>query len=80
MSIQLARRIGAAEKTVAALLPPTRQPKMMFFPVGGDDMEVARHQAEVDQAVRDGFFVIRIVPLESAAERAYAQANAPATA
>jgi hypothetical protein len=64
MNIQIARRIRAAEKTVAALHRPARQPKVMFFPVGGDDEDVARYQAEVAQAVRDGFFVIQIVPLK----------------
>jgi hypothetical protein len=37
---------------------------MMAFPVGGDDEDIARHQAEVEQALADGFFVIRLVPLE----------------
>lgn len=64
MSIQIARRIRSAEKSVAAFGPPTRQPRVMFFPVGGDGSDVARYQAEVEQAVHDGFFVIRIVPLE----------------
>jgi hypothetical protein len=70
MSIQIARRIRAAEKTVAAIALPTRPPKMMFYPVGGDDQDVARHHAEVEQAVRDGFFVIRLVPLTPKSEDA----------
>jgi len=60
----LERRIRAIEKAVAARQPPTRPPKLMFFPVGGDAEDVARHLAEVEQAVADGFFVIRLVPLE----------------
>lgn len=64
MSIQIERRIRAAERTVAVSQPPERQPKVMFFPVGGGDQDIARYQEEVEQAVRDGFFVIRIVPLE----------------
>lgn len=64
MSIQIARRIRAAEKTVAVLQPPARPTKMMFFPVGGGDEDIARHEAEVEQAMDDGFFVIRLVPLE----------------
>ena len=70
MSIQIGRRIRAAEKTVAALASPTRPPKMMFYPVGGDDMDVKRHHSEVEQAVRDGFFVIRLVPLTPSSEGA----------
>jgi hypothetical protein len=72
MNIQIARRIRAAEKTITALAPPTRQPKMMFFPVGGDTKDVARHRAEVEQAVRDGFFVIQLVPLTPNSEGAKA--------
>jgi hypothetical protein len=72
MSIQIARRIRAAEKTVAAFQPPASQPKMMFFPVGGDTRDVARHRAEVEQAVRDGLFVIQLVPLTPNSEGAKA--------
>ncbi len=68
MNVQLERRIRAIEKTVAALEPPAHPPKMMFYPVGGDAADVARHQAEVEQAVRDGFFVIRLVPLTPKSE------------
>lgn len=64
MSIQLERRIRVIEKAFAMREPPARQPKLMFFPVGGDHMDVARYQDEVDQAIRDGFFVIQVVPLE----------------
>jgi hypothetical protein len=64
MNTQLERRIRAIEKTFAALGPPARQVKIMGSPDGGDAAEVARHWAEVEQAVRDGFFVIRLVPLE----------------
>jgi hypothetical protein len=60
----LERRIRAIEKAVAMHQPPARPPKMMFYPVGGDAGDVARHLAEVEQAVADGFFVIRLVPLE----------------
>lgn len=64
MSAQFERRLRAIEKAVAVRQPPERQPKLMFFPVGGGDTEVARHLADVEQAARDGFFVIKIVPLE----------------
>ena len=64
MSAQIERRLRAIEKTVAERQPSARQPKMMFFPVGGGAEDVARHLAEVEQAVRDGFFVIRLVPLK----------------
>jgi hypothetical protein len=60
----LERRIRAVERAVAVRQPATRPTKMMAFPVGGDDEDIARHQAEVEQALADGFFVIRLVPLE----------------
>jgi hypothetical protein len=60
----LERRIRAVERAVAVRQPPARPPKMMFYPVGGNAGDVARHLAEVEQAVQDGFFVIRLVPLE----------------
>jgi len=63
MNIQLARRIRSAEKTVTALAPPTRPTKRMFYPVDGDEQDVERYHAEVEQAVREGFFVICLVPL-----------------
>jgi hypothetical protein len=68
MNIQIERRIRAVEKAVTAFAPPARPPKMMFYPVGGDDAEVERHHADVEQAVRDGFFVIRLVPLTPKSE------------
>jgi hypothetical protein len=64
MSVQIARRIQKAEEVVATRRPANRQPKMMFFPVDGDAVDVARYHQEVEQAVSDGFFVIRIVPLQ----------------
>jgi hypothetical protein len=68
MNIQIERRIRAAEKAVTAFAPPARPPKMMFYPVGGDDADVKRHRAEVEQAERDGFFVIQLVPLSPKSE------------
>ena len=64
MNVQLERRIRAVEKSFAAREPPARPAMMMFYPVDGDAAEVARHQAEVEQAVRAGFFVICLVPLK----------------
>lgn len=65
MGAQFERRLRAIEKTVAARQPPARQPKLMFFPVDGDAAAVARYHQEVEQAARDSFFVIQIVPLEA---------------
>lgn len=72
MSIQLDRRIRAAEKTVTALAPPNRPTKMMFYPIDGDEQDVERYHAEVEQAVREGFFVICLVPLTPKGEGAKA--------
>jgi hypothetical protein len=71
MNIQIERRIRAAEKTVAVLQPSARQVKIMCSPPDdSDETEVARYRAEVEQAVRDGFFVIQLVPLQPVAEGA----------
>jgi hypothetical protein len=65
MSIQIERRIRAAEKTVAATQPSARQVKIMCSPPDdSDETEVARFSAEVEQAVRDGFFVVKLVSLK----------------
>lgn len=64
MNIQMERRIRKAEKTVATMKPANRQVKIMFPPDNGDAADEARYQAEYDQAIRDGCFVIRIVPLQ----------------
>jgi hypothetical protein len=64
MNIQIERRIRKAEEVVAARQPPARQPKIMFYPVDGAADDVARYHQEVEQAVNEGFFVIRIVPLQ----------------
>lgn len=65
MSAQIARRIRAVEKAVAVLQPAMRQVKIMGSPPDdSDETEVARFRAEVEQAVRDGFFVIRLVSLK----------------
>ncbi len=64
MSVQIARRIRKAEEAAAARNPAHRPVKMMFYPVDGDTGDVASFHKEVEQAVSDGFFVIRIVPLQ----------------
>lgn len=68
MSVQIARRIMKAEEAAAARNPAHRPVKMMFFPVDGDAVDVARYHQEVDQAVSEGFFVIKIVPLQPEAK------------
>ena len=62
MHSPIARRIQRAEESIAACKPPARPSKLMAYPVGGD---VMRHHAEVQQACRDGFFVIELVPLQA---------------
>lgn len=68
MNQQIARRIRKAEEAAAARHPANRPVKMMFFPVDGDAVDVARYHQEVDQAVSEGFFVIKIVPLQPEAK------------
>lgn len=59
------RRIQRAEESIAACNLPARPPILMASPVGGDDMDVMRHRTEVEQASRDGVFVIELVPLQA---------------
>lgn len=66
MSVQIARRIRKAEEAAAARNPANRPVKMMFYP--DDAADVERFHQEVEQAVSDGFFVIRIVPLQPVAQ------------
>jgi hypothetical protein len=62
MSVQIARRIRKAEEAAAARNPAHRPVKMMFYP--DDAADVERFHQEFEQAVSEGFFVIRIVPLQ----------------
>jgi hypothetical protein len=63
MKVQIARRIRKAEEAAAARDPAHRRPvKKMFYP--DDACDVERFNQEVEQAVQEGFFVIRIVPLQ----------------
>lgn len=64
MNQQIERRIRRAEEAVATRKPAERPPKTMFYPVDGDADDVARYHQEVEQAASEGFFVIRIVPLQ----------------
>ena len=64
MSIQIERRIRKAEAAAAVIHPATRLTKRICCPSDGTEEDMARYHAEVDEAVRDGFFVIRLVPLE----------------
>lgn len=64
MSVQIARRIKKVEEAAATRQPANRPPKILFSPVGGDAEAEARYHSEVEQAVRDGFFVIKIVSLQ----------------
>ncbi len=72
MNVQIERRLRAIEKTVAVRQPSARGAKIIPF-LDGDAAEVARHWAEVEQAVRDGFFVIRLVSLEPLEPKGAAQ-------
>ena len=69
MSVQIARRIRKAEEATAARNPANRPVKMMFYPVDGDADDVARFHQEAEQAVSEGFFVIRIMPLQPEATK-----------
>ncbi|MBK7022326.1 MAG: hypothetical protein IPH41_01990 [Sulfuritalea sp.] len=66
MSVQMERRIRKLEEAAANRQPAKRQVKIMGFPVGGDADDEASFRAEVEQAVRDGFFVIKLMPLQPA--------------
>ena len=66
MSVQITARIRKAEEAVAARQPTHRPVKKMFYP--DDPADVERFRQEVEQAVREGFFVIRIVPLQPKGE------------
>lgn len=63
MNMQMERRIRKAEEVVATRQPANRKVKIMCSP-DGDVAEEARFHAEVEEAVRDGFFVIRLVSLQ----------------
>ena len=59
--------MAARARVPAAARNSAHRPvKMMFYP--DDAAEVERFNQEVDQAVREGFFVIRIVPLQPKGE------------
>ena len=62
MSTQIARRIRKLEEAAAARNPANRLVKMMFYP--DDAADVERFNQEVEQAVSEGYFVIRIEPLQ----------------
>lgn len=62
MNMQIARRIRKVEEAAAARNPAHRPVKRMFYP--DDAADVERFNQEVEQAVSDGFFVIRIMPLQ----------------
>jgi hypothetical protein len=62
MNVQIARRIRKAEEAAAARNQSHRPVKMMFYP--DDAADVERFNQEVEQAVSEGFFVIRIMPLQ----------------
>jgi hypothetical protein len=68
MSIQLERRIRKIEAVVATRQPEKRPVKIMGSPIDGDADEEARYRAESEQAVRDGFVIIRLVPLKPKSE------------
>lgn len=62
MSLQIERRIRKAEEAAVARQTADRQVKMMFYP--DDAADVERFNQEAEQAVSEGFFVIRLVPLQ----------------
>lgn len=62
MNVQIEHRIKKAEEAAAARQPAKRPPKMMFYP--DDAADVERFHQEVEQAVSEEFFVIRIMPLQ----------------
>ncbi len=64
MNQQIERRIRKAEEAAAARQPKVRGAKIMFPPDDGDAAAMASYQQEFDQAICDGYFVIRIVPLQ----------------
>lgn len=66
MNIQMERRIRKAEEAAVARQPAKRPVKIMSSPVDGDADDEDSFRAEVDQAVRDGFFVIKLMPLQPA--------------
>lgn len=64
MNMQIERRIRRMEEAVATRKPAERPPKTMFYPVDGDAADVERYHREVEQAASEGFFFIKIVPLQ----------------
>jgi hypothetical protein len=68
MNIQMERRILKAEEAAAARQQAKHLVKIMSCPDDGDADAVTCYRAEVEQAIRDGFFVINLVSLQPVAQ------------